>query len=203
MHTSNIKDSVGSYLTLTCLISFKKGAQARHYSVSLLSTTRGFFLQTELPYGGNLAGKSMSAADTRDLCQSLDEQALQEVLGGFHEHIQTAMTDCKRSCSLSRVNPCLLLQLSQCIPFAALREQSGSGANGRGYTSQLASMQEELHQNVTAKDSLAAELQELREKLKVLHFQPLSRCSVGDQMIASGSKGFFEKYILDTKVMSI
>lgn len=73
-----------------------------------------------------------------------------------------------------------------------MREQSGTGANGRGYTSQLASMQEELHQNVTAKDSLAAELQELREKLKVLHFQPLSCCSVRDQMLDSGSKGFFE-----------
>lgn len=42
LQTINIKDSGGSYLTLTCLNSFEKGTQARHYSVSLLSTTRAF-----------------------------------------------------------------------------------------------------------------------------------------------------------------
>ena len=44
-------------------------------------------MQAELPYGGKLAGKNMSAADTRDLCQSLDEQALQEVLGTIFPHL--------------------------------------------------------------------------------------------------------------------
>ena len=64
---------------------------------------------------------------------------------------------------------------------AALREQPSNGLNGRAHNSQLDSMQEELHQQAAAKDSLAAELQDVREQLQVTDFTIVNQYKFWDK----------------------